>query len=490
MGLSASAIARVTGVAVAYRNFNVGKAQKLPQRLAVIGQGCTLSTYAEDKVVGLSSAQIGGLFGYGSPLHLAARQLFPDNGDGIGGIPVTFYPLTDDPSGVAADGSIDCIDIATETASFKIKIGGIETGNITILEDDTAAVALGKIKTAINAVSAMPVIAGTVGAGILPLTAKWKGASGNDISIDISEVDVAGLTFSSVAMANGLANPDVEDALLLIGEIWETMILNCLNYNDTTALDSYSTYNEGRWDPLSKKPLLVASGCTKDFATRTAITDARKEDRTNFLIVSVDSLELPFCVAARGLAKDIMPTANDNPAQNYKGKLTGLTTGEDLDQEDYTVRNNASKLGSSTNIKTGSVAELADIITMYHPAEYGDYPPFKYVVDIVKLQNIIYNVRLIFESDDWKGCPLLDDATPTTNPTAKKPKNAVTALKNLADNLGLEALISDVAYTKANISAAIDGNNPKRLNTSFPVKVSGNIEVSNNDIYFGFYLGQ
>ena len=68
------------------------------------------------------------------------------------------------------------------------------------------------------------------------------------------------------------------------------------------------------------------------------------------------------------------------------------------------------------------------------------------------------------------------------------PGDAITALRNLADSLALNAIISDADFTKANITSAIDGSNPKRLNTTFPVKLSGNVEVNSTDIYFGFYV--
>jgi hypothetical protein len=39
------------------------------------------------------------------------------------------------------------------------------------------------------------------------------------------------------------------------------------------------------------------------------------------------------------------------------------------------------------------------------------------------------------------------------------------------------------------MTVGIDSENPKRLNVSFPVKLSGNVEISSTDVYFGFYLG-
>ena len=49
MSVSASAVSRVTGVAVEYRNFNAGKASMLPQRLAIIGVGNSGVVYGSEK---------------------------------------------------------------------------------------------------------------------------------------------------------------------------------------------------------------------------------------------------------------------------------------------------------------------------------------------------------------------------------------------------------------------------------------------------------
>jgi len=196
---------------------------------------------------------------------------------------------------------------------------------------------------------------------------------------------------------------------------------------------------------------------------------------------------LPFVIAARGLVSDIMINANSNPPLGYKGKLTGLAAGADEDQENYQTRNNAVTKGASTNLKTGSVAELNDIVTFYHP-ENEMIPSKRYVVDLVKLQNVVFNVRMIMESDEKKGAPLVSDNTVTTNPKAIQPKTVKTELMNLADSLARAAIIQEPVFTKEKLSVKIDSTNPKRLNVQYPVKLSGNVEVISADIYFGFYL--
>lgn len=492
MGVSASAVSRVTGVEVTPKNFNTGKASMLPQRLTIIGQGNDDAVYPLDKYECDGSAEsVAERYGYGSPLHLAAKQLFPTAG-AMATFPVSIVAVKKGESGfTAAAGEVAITgDGATDAASGVLSVGGLDV-QIAIAKGATAAEVAADIAASVNAEQDRPVTA-VAAEGTVTLTARWSGAIGNRISLEW-EGDTPGLAIALTAFSGGAGIPAVDDALASIGEVWETFILDTFDYKTdpggaSSLLDVYQTWGEGRWSVLEKKGCLVAHGCTDDYATRTAVTDARPSDRINFLIASVGSPELPFVVAARGLL-DILTTADSNPAQNYKGTLTGLKRGDDAVQENYTVRNQAVQKGASTNITNGSVAELNDIITFYHPAGGGKHPAWRYVVDAVKLMNIVYNLRLITESDEVKGAPLVPDEQATSNPTALQPKTFKTWFANLAASLGDNALISDVDFTTDNIEVEIDSENSKRINYVFPVKVSGNVEVVSGDVYFGQYVG-
>jgi phage tail sheath gpL-like len=580
--LPASAISRVCGVNVAYRNFNAGTAGFLPQRLAVIGSGNDNAVYSMGKYESTGSAhEVAKRFGYGSPLHLAARQLFPDSGGGAT-FPVTFYPLKadigsyahavirvtntgsaqvsipagdytfndgemdwfialdaplalsvgahqdlslnaarrgfdpnlatgidvagaispaippditvicisaangTDPGSAPSAGLVSCDGVAGASGEGTITIGGV-SASFAILKGQTGDQILDGIKNAVQKVLEMPVLTGYSIAGVLSLTAKWSGSSGNDITIEIAS-EVEGITFSVTAMAGGAVDPDIDPALDSIGQVWETFILSCFSYDNHSRLDKYQAFSESRWGELEKKPCLVAHGCVDSFAVRTAVSDARKSDYANFLIQSAGSRELPFVIAAKGLVSDIMTTANSNPPTGYHGLLSGLKAGLDMDQENWTTRNSAVLKGASTNVKNGSVAELNDIVTFYHP-DGESIPSRRYVVDLVKLMNIVFNVRIIMEADAMKGAPLVSDETATTNPNAVQPKVVRAALMNLANSLAERAIIQEPAFTKENMQVAISSQNPKRLDVVFPCKLSGNIEVTSTDIYFGFYLG-
>jgi phage tail sheath gpL-like len=60
---------------------------------------------------------------------------------------------------------------------------------------------------------------------------------------------------------------------------------------------------------------------------------------------------------------------------------------------------------------------------------------------------------------------------------------------NLADSLGKEAILADADFSKKNLTVKLDSANPNRLNNVFPSKLSGNLEITDSLIQFGFLLG-
>lgn len=488
--VDASAVARVLGIKTQFKDLRQGGVIFLPQRVAVVGQGASASTFSTTKAQYTSAIDVAAAYGYGSPLHLAAQQLFPVNGDGVGTIPVTFYPLADDGSGVASTGAITPSGAATGAASFRVKVNNILSEPFVLANGDSVAVQTAAITLAINSVLDMPVIAAdnTTAVG---LTSKWKGESANDIYVEVvaTSEDLSGVTFAITQPTGGLVNPDISGALAQVGNVWESMVLNCLNVSDTTTLDLYQTFGEGRWGTLVRKPLVVFSGDTQ-VTVNSAITipDARKTDRVNAQLVAPGSNDLPFVVAARELAR-IVVVANNNPPRDYGSQdATGLTPGADGDQWDYADRDQAVKGGSSTIEVKDGVINLSDTVTFYHPT--GDpVPAYRFVCDIVKLQNIIFNLDLEFAKVEWDGAPLIPDDQPTVNASAKKPKTAVAAVAAILDSLGLNAIISDPETAKERTFAEIDPVNPKRLNLSTTVQLSGNTNIKSIDLNFSFFFG-
>jgi phage tail sheath gpL-like len=486
--MDASVVARVLGIATSFQDMRAGGVLFLPQRIAIFAQGASASVYATMKQQITSHPQAGGLYGYGSPIHLIARELFPDNGDGVGTVPVTVYPLEDAYEAVAAVATITPVGVVTKSASFRVRMAGILSEPFVAKTTDSIAQLCTKITAAIVAVLEQPMIPSddTTAVG---LVAKWAGASGNGIVLEIIGDTSLGLTFTLVQPNGGLLNPDPTAALAEVGNVWESMAINGADIADTDVLDAFQTWGEGRWGELVRKPLIVFTGNTlSDETSATSVCSGRREDRINSQLVAPGSVNLPCMVAARQLAR-IARVANNNPPVDYGAQqATGLLPGSDGAQWDFATRDVAVKAGSSTVEVSDGIVEISDVVTFYRPT--GDpLPAYRFVVDIVKLQNIIFNLDLIFAAQEWAGAPLIPDDQPTVNPAARKPKTAKTAISAVLDDLGLQAIISDPKTAKKNTTAVINSQNPKRLDMVVPVQLSGNTNVKAVDLRFGFFFG-
>ena len=491
MGVSATAVARVIGIDTAFVNLRGSAAVRLPQRVAVIGQGAESVTYATTPFTATSSSAVGAEFGFGSPLHLASLMLLPANGDGLGDIPMTLYPVQADGSGVASLGDITPVGTTqSATAEYTVLIGGIPSARFVIEAGTVVLNDIGEaITAAINGNVNMPMIAADTVPPVSDLTAKWKGAATNDLTVSITGPD-NGITFTFTQPVSGAVNPNIQAALDNITGIWETLIVNCMEHDDTTTLDLLETFGLGRWGTLVKKPVIALTGYTESTtAAGIVIGEARKAtDRINGYITALGSVTLPLQVAARGAAR-IARQANDNPPVGYATQLLdGVSAGAESLQLSYADSDASVKAGVSTSKLIGGNVALEDTVTFYHP-DGEDPPAYRYVVQIVKVVQIIFNLDLIFNADGWAAAPLIPDDQATTNPAARQPKAAKAAVNGMIDDLALAAILSDPETAKALTTAVIDSGNPNRLNVTLTVQISGNTGIISIDLNFGFFFG-
>lgn len=480
-------VARGVAIQTTHQVLGAAGTRYRPTRIVVLAQGNEASTYSTTKRRPFSASEVGQVEGYGSPAHLMMRSLFPQYGDGVGTIPVTLYPLDQPTSGAQAAGSITPSGTPTKTQEYQVKVNNILSDRFTVVSTDTVATIVGKLVAAINAVLEMPVIA-TDGATVCNLEVKWEGTSGNNVYVEVITPIDGEISMAIVQPTGGAGVPDISAALAQIGNIWETHIINALDYTDSDELDELALFGEGRRAPEVHKPLCVFTGCNASWSAATAVTDARKDDRTNVILTNSGSHDLPFVIAADQV-REIAKMDNRNPAHDYGTlKCTGLTPGADGDQWKSEQRDAAVKMGCSTVEVKDGVVQIGDVVTCYHPT--GEEPPgFRYVVDFAKRSTVINELDLEFNGPKWAGKPLIPNTQISTNPEARKPKHAVGALYRIIDVLALDAIIADPDFAKANSDADIGLTNPKRLDVKLVAPLSGNTNVISIDFASGFYYG-
>lgn len=588
MPIDQSAIASVTGIETSYVQLGGVAAAILTPRIAVFAQGQTGVSFPASKAQYTSAGAAGKIHGYRSAIYLMLRELLPSNGDGVGVIPVTVYPLTDAVGATAATGDITPSGTTSESGTYQLRIGGIlskefgipagavdvnltlakmgfalnsvlhmpvflsytygtvtasalsGTGNGTIGTLSVAAPALpGAYKLVLNTAVAnggvwtltdplgnvlSTTVTQTVGAGTataftvngltftitdgttdfgvgatftitvpatkLNTTFAWKGTAGNACKVELVGPNV-GLVLAVTAMAGGTVDPDVQPALDKVGNVWEVFCLNGLPIANTTALDAYQQFGEGRWGVTTHQPPVFVTGTTHTtVALATAVSSVRKTDRINIEIPAPGSPNLPIVIAARAVAR-IASTVGVDPSSDFNGLAlsnTGIVAGDDGTQWDWPTRDQALKLGCSTTEVVDQVVQLADIITMYAPT--GEEPPgFRHLKDIVRAMTIIYNIALICNAPKWKRAALVPSNQVLTNANARKPSSLIGDLSALADALGKAAIISDPESTKKAIAASINSGNPNRIDGTELFKLSGTTKQKVINFMFGFFYG-
>lgn len=491
MPIDVSAVASGLGVTTQFKNMRAGKTLSLPQRIAVLAQGASSAVYPTEKQQLTSARDAGSGYGWGSPLHLIAEQLFPRNPDeGVGTIPVTFYPLVDAPGAVAASGAITPSGSQLTAGVYRVKVNNLLSEKFVVTAAMPLADLCAAIASAINAVLSMPVIASVaLTPDRVELVSKWAGESANDLAVEMLGDTSLGVTYAITQPTGGLNNPSIAAALGQIGNVWETLVLNALGSSDVASLDELSAVGEGRWGALVRKPFVAFSGSTQTtVAAATAQSATRITDRINAQLVAPGSRDLPFVVAAQELAC-IARVANNNPPVAYTGQRAhGLTPGPDGAQWDYLQREQAVKAGSSTIEVSDGIVTLADVVTFYAPTGEPT-PAYRDVVDLIKLQNILYNVERLFSDPSWKAAPLIGDDQATGNPAARRPKDAISEIDRLIDALAYDAIITNPQAAKKKTIAAIDPTNPKRLNVQLFLQLVGNTAIVDVALNFGFFFG-
>jgi len=343
------------------------------------------------------------------------------------------------------------------------------------------------------------------------LTARWKGTTGNEITVAIEDNDEdAGITYAVVQPtgAAGTHATNFATALAAIGEYWDTILVNLYGSETFETIETFNgrpdvdTGGTGRWNAGVVKPLVAISGSTEDDkdTLKTLMAD-RKLDLTNALGVAPLSPGYSFEVAAN-FTYLAATTFNNTPHRTCSGKYlpdmpdpldtAGEATDDIGDMADIVVRDELVKAGCSTVTYTPSTGYIVeDFVTFRRP---DDQDPlnvdFKEVRSLLGIDfNVRYNYKLAVENNLIDKTLLPDDAVVSVTGTAK-PKEVKSMIYDLADDLAALALIADPGYTKDNTQVEISSTNAKRIEATFPYKRTSCAGIVATTVYAAFYYGE
>jgi phage tail sheath gpL-like len=196
------------------------------------------------------------LFGEGSMIERMFDKFFANNF----AHEVWALPIVEPSAGQAASGVLTVSHAPSDAGTLFLYIAGQQV-QVSIAANDTVAAVAASIVTAVNAMATLPVTAALVttgGAGIT-LTCKWKGATGNDITVTANYYGSVGgetyppaltLTFPATGLlTSGTGLPSFSNGIAAMGDLDFKYV--ALPFTDQTSLIAWETEygfgDSGRW---------------------------------------------------------------------------------------------------------------------------------------------------------------------------------------------------------------------------------------------------
>lgn len=321
-----------------------------------------------------SVSTVGGLCGYGSMVHAMMAAYLKNDTAGK----IYILPLADGKATVAASGTITFTSAATASGTLSVYIAG-ERVQIAVLNTDAIADVATALAAEINATTRLPVKAAAA-AGVVTLTAKNKGAHGNQIDVRLNfggsaagESTPTGLAVTVAAMTGGSGTPALDDALANYGDKGADFIIN--PYTDSTSLNAVKAWlsdSTGRWSYASQlygHALGVISGT---YGELTAAGEARNDQHAS-LIGVYDSPTPPWVWAAAVYGSAAVSLRNDPGRPLQTLAVSGVLAPPLPSRFDQPERNNLLYSGISTVVVgDDDTVTLENVITTYQTNSYGD----------------------------------------------------------------------------------------------------------------------
>jgi phage tail sheath gpL-like len=481
----------------------------LPQRVALIAEVNNANQSVSTTGVRILSAkQVGQLCGYGSPAHIKARILFPNNGGGaIGGIPVYLYPILAAGGATSKKYTLTVSGTATSGGTATVVIGGrysLDGGSYAFnyANGDTATQVAVKINTAINNVLGCPFTAAEtspVGA-VNTLESKWKGLTAEDLTVSVDYgANANGLTYTIVSTQTATGTPSVQGALDQFGNEWVTIVDSAFTIYQSTIITELQNFNgipdpinpTGRYQGIIFKPFRAITGNVTDstaVSADTAITDALKAQVTIAVAPAPLSKALPM-EAASNMTTLYARICQDNPQLDVEGlsypDMPVATTTPAM--ASYDVRDAIVKMGMSTvNIVAGAY-QVQDFVTTYHPV--GEIPPQYMYCRNVNLDDNIRYAYYLLEQINVVSHMIAADTDIVNASNVIKPKQWKAIVQELARTLTLRGLVADTAFMANSVQVSIGLTNPDRLETFFRYKRTGTVRIASTTAEAGFNFG-
>lgn len=437
---------------------------RIPEKIALFGQYNSGKAPANFTPRLLTSPdEAADLYGVGSMLHLMARKAFA----AAGIVPIYALPIPDNGSASAAEGSITVEGTASSHGTIALFITNQKI-SVPVTLGDSANDVAAAIAAALSADVNLPVTA-TPSGPVIYFTAKWKGETGNAITIkrDLDDSDSlqepTGITLTISDMTGGATDPDPTDAFEALGAGFFTFI--AYPYATSGNLAILEAYGAARVMPDVKKPFVGMIGNVEPRADFLTTAEGRNSAWTTLVNVE-GSPSLP-CEIAASAASICAASSEANPARPWKTlPLSGIRSGG-LPAWTWAQHNAVQAAGGgSTDPQLDGTMRIHDLVTTYKTNALGAADDsFRYPETIANMQAKIYSLDNLFTGTPFDRAIVVDDQAVTGLPYVISPKRVKGFLIRLVDELWMpNAWSKERKAIVDSIVAEIDSQNAGRIN--------------------------
>ncbi len=351
---------------------------QVSQRALLVGQKLAAGTGIANKpVIVASESNAIALCGRGS--MLARMFNFYRANDLLGEI--WLMPLDEPPAGVVATGTIAFAGTATAAGTLSLWIAGQRVQTAVASGDASTAVATA-VAAAVNAALDLPVTA-SVATSTVTLTCRWKGDTGNDITIISNyrgaagnEITPAGITPTITAMASGTGAPVLTTAIAAMGDDEYDFVV--MPFTDTTSLDALKTEmndTAGRWSYARQVYGHVYSAKRGILSALTTFGGARNDQHATVAAIEANVPTPCWEYAAAYGARNAVYIKADPARPTQTGELTNVLPALAGQRFTLTERQSLLNYGVATSYFGGGAVRIERAVTTYQKNTWGQSDP-------------------------------------------------------------------------------------------------------------------
>jgi phage tail sheath gpL-like len=447
------------------------------QPALLVGQKLTAGTATADVPIPVSTlAQAKAYFGEGSMLERMVDAFLGNNF----AHELWCLPVVEPSGGVTASGTITVTNAPSAAGTLSLYIAG-QLVEVAVGATDTITQVAAAIATAIGAIATLPVTA-SPSVGVVTLTSKWKGLTGNDIDVRVNyggtlagEVMPTGLALTisnSGKLANGTSAPSFTAAIANLGD--EDYEYVGLPFTDSTSLGAWETEygfgDTGRWGFIRQQYGHIFSAIRDTYANLLTFGASRNTGQTSVMAVEVNSPSPIWAWAGAYTAKAARALLNDPARPLQTLTFAGIKPAPKHQRFAITEINNLAGNGLATQATDASgTIQIKRGTTTYQKNSYsqGD-DAYTDVTTLATLARLFRNLKHAITSK-FPRHKLANDGTRfgvgQAIVTPKIIKAELVAQYRLDEFLGL---VEDAANFKKNLVVERDANNPNRINVLYP----------------------